>query len=318
LLEKYESGEYDETINAIRQLVDPAIAIPTAGPGGRFRGLANEVNEVVSTWIESPKKHSLRDRRARVASSMTLEAARLGLNFRVRLETCLDWLNVGLRVRRANPSPGFDKYWYLATLSVIEGTGRPDLVEQFVATTTETTLDEPYRVLALAVAKELRRPDERLALHDSAVPNVQGDAKLMTRDAPTRLPRPAPYSSSIGNQSEAHDLREAKDAFDRARRFGPVQAEATLRLGRVLARLREENAALVRLREVPQLTHDPELISLSHLFRGEIHDRAMRTDEAVAAYRAAIAASPRARMAHSMLAPLLFRTGARNEAADLC
>jgi predicted Zn-dependent protease len=43
----------------------------------------------------------------------------------------------------------------------------------------------------------------------------------------------------------------------------------------------------------------------------------MRTDEAVAAYRAAIAASPRARMAHSMLAPLLFRTGARNEAADL-
>jgi tetratricopeptide (TPR) repeat protein len=143
---------------------------------------------------------------------------------------------------------------------------------------------------------------------------VESANALMTRKTPLPSPRPLPTRSL---SAEEADLSSARQALDRARRLEPVRPEATLRVGRVLARLREDNRALLMLSEVPHLTTDPELVHLSYLFRGEIYERTGRVDEAIDAYRAALTAAPRARTASLMLAPLLMKKDAVQEAASL-
>jgi hypothetical protein len=96
-----------------------------------------------------------------------------------------------------------------------------------------------------------------------------------------------------------------------------VRPEATMRLGRILARLREDKRALSLLNEVPRLTTEADLLYLSNLFSGEIHERARRVEHAIDSYRAAAIAVPSGRTASLMLAPLLMDRGLRQEAADL-
>ena len=314
LLELYDRGEFDEALLTVRQLVDPAIISRSTGPMGRFRQLGREIGDVVPAWVAAaaPNRRPLR---ARSASTLMLEAANLGLNFNVRLESCLVWLNTALGLRKSYPSNEQDRRWYLAALAVIEGTAEPQLIEQFIEKVKTTELEQPYRLLASAVAKELRFPDRRLTLEADAVTGSGGsDHTLMSRTAPTRTPRPLP---SLKPTDESGYLRAAQEAFDRARALEPVRGEATLRSGRVLARLRENDRALALLSSVPELTRDSALLYLSHLFRGEIFERLQRTSEARDAYRAAAGAAPRARTVRLMLAPLLFQSGAQQEAAEL-
>jgi tetratricopeptide (TPR) repeat protein len=314
LLDEYDQGYHDEALLAIRQLVDPAIVARSTGPTGRFRQLGRDMGELVATWVGAAGPHRRNDR-ARTSSTLMLEAASLGLDFNVRLESCLDWLNASLRLRKLHPAAEFDRLWYLAALAVIAGTARPELIQQFVDATKVTDLEQPHRVLALAIAEELRLPDRRLSLQEASITKSgSSDSTLTTRTAPTRAPKPLPSLKSSG---ESDHLRTARESFDRARALEPVRAEATLRSGRLLARLREDGRALALLSEVPQLTRDGALVYLSHLFRGEILERLERTNEAVDAYRAAVVTAPNGRTARIMLAPLLFRLGAQQEAADV-
>ena len=97
----------------------------------------------------------------------------------------------------------------------------------------------------------------------------------------------------------------------------PVAAEAHIRAGLVSYRISDNDQALGHLLQVPQLTEDPFLVHLSRLIEGVVRERQGRDDEAVAAYRAALQAVPRAQTASTMLAARLIKMGRLTEAATV-
>lgn len=126
---------FDEALARVRQLVDPAIVARANAPTGRFRQLGGELAGMAPTWIAAAAGEH-RHARARTASALMLEAANLGLSFDVRLESCLEWLNAAIQIRKAYPAAEFDRRWNLAALAVIEGTAESRLIEQFIESTT--------------------------------------------------------------------------------------------------------------------------------------------------------------------------------------
>jgi hypothetical protein len=97
----------------------------------------------------------------------------------------------------------------------------------------------------------------------------------------------------------------------------PVAAEANIRAGLVSYRIANNEQALGHLLQVPRLTEDPFLVHLSRLIEGVVRERQGRDDDAVAAYRAALQAVPRAQTASTMLAARLIKMGRLTEAAQV-
>ena len=314
LLEQYERGDYGDVERALQSVVDPKAPLGRQQILDRYSRLAREVESVLPAWIGAGDA-ATRDRRRRMAAGFVLEGAGVYMTRGAFLPPSLEWLNIGLRARQADPNLDFDRRWYLAALSVVETAKEPDLTEQFVKHAAAAVPDEPVFDLALAVAAERRWPDRGLALWKN--PNAKATAphaplvmEVLPYRAPGSLPRYSPSSPEAG-------LTAARQALERVRQHDSVRAEATLRLGRVLSRLHANDSALATLREVPRLTSDLELIHLSHLFRGEIYERGGRTNDAIGAYREALAVVPHGRTANLTLAPLLLKSGDRQAADEL-
>jgi tetratricopeptide (TPR) repeat protein len=212
--------------------------------------------------------------------------------------------------------PDFDRHWYLAALAIVEGSRQSDLIDQFVKVARTALPNESALDLSRAFAIELRFPDRQLAIEGTVGSRATVSSQtLITQTTANRPPTPLP---DLAPRREPDlTLLEARDAFERLRDRPLVDAEATLRMGRVAARLRENDTAVKLLGSVPRLTSEPDLVHLSHLFQGEIYQRTGRTREAVAAYRAALTAVPRARTAAQMLADLLLETSERQEGTVL-
>lgn len=313
LLDQYARGQHEEVVRAITVLVKQD-APGVLRPDERVSALGRDLDSVLTHWVDAGES-TAREYRWLVGSSMALEGAGICMAIRPSQNACVDWLNVGLRTRATHPLRDFDRAWYLAAMSVVDGTRTPDVIQQFVKLAKETLYDQPEIDLELAFADELRWPDRRLSVGRSTAPKaVRPETPLLIRELPYRAPASLPRFSA---SSEEADLNVARRSFERSRKHEPVRAESTLRLGRVLARLRENDAALEHLGQVTQLTTDPELVHLSHLFRAEIHERTGRGAAAIDAYRAALSALPRARTAAMTLVPLLRDAGAVQEAASL-
>jgi tetratricopeptide (TPR) repeat protein len=312
LLDHAGRGEYDAALRAVTALLNERRSL-APGPEDRFVRLGRELDAAVVEWIAVDPV--ARERRSLIASTLLLEGSGECLRVRYQLASCIDWLNVGLRARQTHPAADFDRLWYLAALSVVEGTRDANIIEQFVKLSRASLSNEPETELALARTIELRWPDRSLQVgRDHSAKATSPEAPLLTRTLPYRAPASLPRYS--GRSIEA-DLTAARRAFERVREQASVRAEATLRLGRVASRLHEDRSALEYLGEARQFSGDSEIVHLSHLIQGEIYERTGRRAEAIQAYRAALSAMPGGRTATMALADLLLETGARQEGAAL-
>jgi Flp pilus assembly protein TadD len=297
LLERYAAGDFDGVVAEVAR-------------GVKLSDLLNQLEETAPRWIEAGGAAPERDRRQLVASVLALEAARLGFRESWKIHTpghggtgsdvgeYVSWqppaklLEWGCALWRAHERPlPLERTWQLAALSVAELIGDPEF------------LIGPGRRQINNFAEEFihlrhvraRFPDEpRLQLAEGLLVEWQ-------------------TFPGIGGQP----LRAAKTVYEQLRDDQDVGAEATLRLGQIEARSREDDAAIGRFERVESMTRDPWLLYLARYFKGAALERKRRPVEAERAYRDALAAVPRAQSASLSLSSLLFRSDRRAEASSL-
>ena len=109
-------------------------------------------------------------------------------------------------------------------------------------------------------------------------------------------------------------LERAAGLYERVVSHEALAAEANLRLGYVRLLQGQSDAALSHFDKVPPLTKNAALRYLSHLYSGWLLGSLGRTQEAAAAYRAALSLAPRAQSATSLLVALFLRNNQLAEA----
>jgi hypothetical protein len=113
---------------------------------------------------------------------------------------------------------------------------------------------------------------------------------------------------------------EAAGAFVSLAGTPAVSGEAAMRLGRLQSVSRnssnQRNAAET-LERAERLTRDPYVVYLARYFKGQLHERRGRLEDAERAYRGAVAAVPHAQSATVALSALLYGRQRRAEAEAL-
>jgi tetratricopeptide (TPR) repeat protein len=156
---------------------------------------------------------------------------------------------------------------------------------------------DPDVLLGLAALEEARVDTEVARIASAAAP--AGSASLPQ------------FQRQAARESR---LREIEARYRAVLRGRADDHEAHLRLGRVLQQ-RGDREARQHL-EAAASTGGGDTRSLALLFLGELHESAGQVQEAIARYRAAIAAAPSAQSARIALAQALLRTGDRNGARE--
>jgi VWFA-related protein len=119
-----------------------------------------------------------------------------------------------------------------------------------------------------------------------------------------------------GSVSPAQE-QEVVARYEAAMKFPETEPEARVRAARFLYALGSFERAMATLNGGTTARADQELRYLTELVRGQILRALGRSDEAVAAFRAALAAWPGAQSARVSLMTLLMNRGERGEAAAL-
>jgi tetratricopeptide (TPR) repeat protein len=160
------------------------------------------------------------------------------------------------------------------------------------------------------------------ACFDDALRRARAGLELFPRDAELRL-----ASGSVLEERAALTRPSGRDAaalrqgwFKEARRdlgeavsLDPDLGLARVRLGRVLWRLEQPEAARETLEAALARTLDPKDRYLAHLFLGRIHEEARRLEPAVAEYRRAVEVDPGAQTAAIALSHALLIAGETEE-----
>ena len=247
-----------------------------------IRRLELDLDRVVGPWrsaiVATPEI------RRRALAAFVLDAVNARLDQGVRATRLLEWSC--RQIRRHNPPDDFDRQWHRAALALFAGAVDPDGLESHVAHVREQFPDDPRLLFARAVASELR-----------AAPFLTGA-------------RATPAGAAKHYGEAASRYREAIAAVD-----GTTKRLALLRLARVEIELGRPDTAIATLaaRETDGETDaDLDTRYLAHLFRGLALDRLKRTDEARAAFDAALGVVPQAQSAVLANAALLFRQGQRD------
>ena len=108
--------------------------------------------------------------------------------------------------------------------------------------------------------------------------------------------------------------RQARSLFQDAIASDDGLTLARVRLGRVLWRLGEREAAQAALERAIEASPDPQLLCLAHLFLGRVHEDAGRLEQAVEHYRFSLALEPSGQAAAVALSHALRRAGEMEEA----
>lgn len=179
----------------------------------------------------------------------------------------------------------FERYWYFAVLTMLEGTIRPGATEVFVKRARDRFPDEPRFLLSEAIAADQRWTGR-----------VTGGA-AGPGDAHTELVRRL-YGEALAHRETA--------------------AEARVRLAWFLHRLGKDDEALPLLvDDVAAAANDTSIAYLRALFRGHVLTGLQRPAEAEAAFRAAISIHPSSQSARVALMNARLLSGARQEAEAL-
>ena len=287
------------------------------GTAEYLRHLREQLTRDADAWIRREGQQRVRQREL-VAATFALEAARASYD--------IDW-DEGKRliqwgssiVRRPKLPDEAERLWHLAALSVIQGATANDLLIEQQKLAWERFKSEPRFLLALVVMLEGDTwPDP-----DRAEPWDSNDVGLEESFQMNEARR-------RGQQGSRGDLREKSYEYQRRTRMrtaimlledladlAEIRAEVLLRLGFLHFRLRHSEIALEQFEEALTLTEEPFLVYLAAFLSGTIREQQGDRSNAVAAYRAALAAVPRAQAASFALATLLFLGDDRVEAAQV-
>ena len=271
-LDRYLEGDY-------------AGAIAFLQPLGGFNVM------LAQAWIDAQGSGAA-ERRRLAAATMVLEytAARPNLS-----PPLIEWACEQLA---KYPAPALEELWLRASIALIEGrqawTILTGATSSHLAHARERFPGNPHFKLAEAVGAEasasdpsVRASGDRGMVVDqlsAEMLNVPGDGQAKPRQAVM--------------------LEEASSALESLLADPTVGAEARLRLGYIQLRLGRIDAALTHFRQLDGKEADQTVIYLGHLFSGWALARMGQTEDATAAYRAALAAVPRARSATTLLAAL--------------
>ena len=257
IVNAYDAGHYDAAAAALSQLPDPVQFMRDFMAAG-------------NPWPANPRREA----------AFVIEAAQAALyrhDVSARDEALQLLQNYNHLIRQPLGADRFERLWYWAELTLVEGLIRPAVGMPFVRNARSRCPDEPRFMLAQAF------------LSDQTVP--------------------------IGAPDPARAV-ETLELYDAALPFESTASEARLRKAFLLHRLGRHDEALALLDKVRVPDPDLPLTYLAQLMRGRVHDALGHVDQAALAYRDALRSWPGAQAPEVGLMTLFFRHGNRPAAED--
>ena len=317
LLDRYAAGQFDEVVADLAGDLD-------------FGDLLTQLKRDGPGWIDAAGPDS-RARRELVAITLALEAARADAWYAWKLiwlpppMTGAPLALPGATVRSEFVSPASGGAYQPFT--ILRWQPGPLFVEwaceRLRREATPRYIERWWQLAALAVAQ--RSEDNHFLVGDpnvgrgvgfGEIGNVQDEIRHLDH-VTARFPDEPRFMLAQGSARAGPWPEEAVRAFTAVGDDPDVGGEATMRLGVLRMRHGRLNDALDRFDRVEALTRDPYVIYLARLFKGQTLEQQRRRDQAMAAYRGAVAAWPHAQSATLSLAGLLFDTGRRADAHEL-
>lgn len=182
------------------------------------------------------------------------------------------------RVRQPSGPDAFECAWFLTEAAALEGLFLPDTAMTFIPRALQRCPSTPRLHLAYAFVSE--------------------------------------QQWMRGGTTPEQDLDVVR-RYEEAMKFPETEPEARVRAARFLLALGDVDRALVVISRATRASEDREIRYLTNLIRGQVLRAKGRSDEAVAAYRAALVTWPGAQAARVALMTLLVTRGDRDEAAAL-
>jgi tetratricopeptide (TPR) repeat protein len=351
LLLRYDRGEFQAAAREMRDLPERPTVVGGAD-GVRLDPLFLEWEKLAPRWIDAAGAGQAGRRRV-VAASFALELA----NARNATQWYLRYPFVAWAcgLLRASPaSHPAERWWHLAAIAVMEdnedwphaigGLWTQQRAATYLRRTTKQFFGDADREEAatghlaharLAFPNEVRwrlaevhYEESQTILEEAAGPLGIGGHQT-SRQQREELARLA-SGQKIGSQAGPLARHAATAALDRLGRIPPLvqryealnsvpalRGDVALHLGFLRIRMEEWEEALGHLREVPKLTQEPALVSLSHHFMGWAYQQTDQRAAAIDAYRKALAVSPRSRSTSILLAAQLLDAGRQAEAYTL-
>jgi tetratricopeptide (TPR) repeat protein len=265
----YARGSYQQFVTNVAALKDPLV-------------LMQEFDNAGVLWPGSPRREA----------AFALEIAEPALYSpaaatRNRAREMLD--RVTRLLRQPLGPDDFEREWFHAALTLMQGNIRPGDTQAFIDRALERFPSEPRFLLLRAINTEQKSlADSRVSM--LAAPGMPREATL--------------------------DL--ARQHYEDAITHPTVAAEAHVRLAWLLQRAGKSEEALTHLVATGNSPiDDPSVRYLRQLFLGHVLVTLNRFDEAVAAFRGAVAVAPRAHAARVALMNALSLAGNRAEAESL-
>ena len=351
LLVRYDRGEFLTVARALRELPERPSVVGGAD-GVRLDPLFLEWEKLAPQWIAAAGAGQAGRRRI-VAASFALELA----NARAASQWYLRYPFVAWACGLLRVSPSShpaERWWHLAAIAVMEDNEDwPHVIgglwiQQRAATYLRRTpkqffgdADREEAVTGHLAHARLAFPNEvrwRLAevhyeesqtiLDEAVGPLGIGGHQTSPRQREDLVRAAA--GQKVGPPVGPISSHAATAALARLGRIPPVvqryealnsvpslRGDVALHLGFLRIRNEEWDEALGHLREVPKLTQEPALVSLSHHFMGWVHQQTDQRPAAIDAYRRALALSPQSRSTSILLAAQLLDAGRQAEAYTL-
>ena len=182
------------------------------------------------------------------------------------------------RVRQPSGPDAFECSWFLTEAAALEGLFLPDSAMLFIPRALQRCPTTPRLHLAYAFVSEQQW-----------------------------------MRGGVTPEQELDVVRR----YEEAMKFPETEPEARVRAARFLLALGNVDRALEVIAGATRASEDREIRYLTNLIRGQVLRAKGRSDEAVAAYRAALVTWPGAQAARVALMTLLVNRGERDEAAAL-
>lgn len=263
----YERGAYQQVVAGVRQMNEP-------------ERLLRDFQDAGNPWPATPRREA--------AFALELVEPMLFSSRPGDRDAGQELITRFSRLIRHPIEPElFEGYWFFAALTLLEGSLRPVVAEEFVNRALDRFPGEPRFVLSRAILT-----DQRWA-----------------------TPSPGPKSGGMPGPGHPDSVeRRYQDAMA----FPETGAEARIRLAWFLHRAGKSGEALTLLQASPTTSAtEPALRYLSRLFLGEVLVALDRHDDGVAAFREAMKIIPSAQSAKVALMHALLARGDRAGAEEL-
>jgi tetratricopeptide (TPR) repeat protein len=269
-------------------------------------------------WIRTGDAAATR-RREIAAATFGLEIARAG--FDVAWSQGRRLIAWGSTLLRHSPRPDEgERLWHLAALTLMQGAvDYRLLVELKDDVWLKRFPNEPRLLFALLVLLEgdtWPEPDRGVPWDSDEVSLELGHKMYQARRV-NRSGNTADMRAKSFEFERRQKMRQVMTLLEDLSNATEIRADAILRLGVLHLRLQHPEVARDQFEDVLRLTSEPFLVYLAHFFTGQALERDGERAAAIDAYRAALAAMPRAQSASFALASLRFIQDRRDEASKL-